>query len=321
MTEKQAHLRLLLVEAYIELVHAVDAVPTGDFDKKISGTWSTKDILGHIVSWGDEYRSEIAFFRENPMPDYGYVINKDYQYYEWNQAQADEKATWPWRRIRADLDRDRDEMTALVEQATDADLDICGIVPWKLDSVRPRPTALSRENSCTVQEMLTLLARHIKHHGDIIAKNRRGPEDDLFDAVKHNSVPQVEKLLADYPGLIQARDEAGATALHYAAHMHHRVMIRILIQAGADLNARDDRRNAAPVDWAIGYLRKDGALLAAEIDDAVYALQEKDIPWATRLITRWPALKRACDRQGKPLSAYAEAADEPALISLFRETN
>jgi len=319
VTDKQEHLRLLLEEAYNELVHAVNTVPARSFEKKISGTWSIKDILGHLVSWGDEYRSEIDFFRENPMAVYSYVINKNYQYYEWNQTQADEKDGWPWRRIRADLDRDRDEMRALIDQGID--LDACGLVPWKLESMIPRPAALTRENSCTVEEILTLHARHIKHHAKIIEKNRKSPEEDLFDAVKHNSVPQVEKLLANFPDLIQARDEAGATAFHYAAVLHHQTMVRVLIRAGADLNAQDGRHNATPGDWSIEYLRKEGALLATEIDDAVHAVQEKDIPWATRLISRYPALRRASDRQGKPLSAYAEASDDPALIALFRKTD
>lgn len=321
MTEKQDSLKLLLEGAYNELIHVVNAVPAGSLEVKITHEWSVKDILGHIVSWGDEYRREIGIFRENPMAYYGYIINKEYQYYEWNQAQAAEKAKCTWRQIRMDLDRDRNEMMTLVGQTSDQEFDIFGVVPWKLQSVKPRPAALTRENSCTIQEMLAIHARHIKHHAEIIARSRKDPGEDLFDAVKHNRVSETETLLNNYPTLIHARDEAGATPLHYATLLHHQTMIRVLIQAGANLNTRDHRHGATPLDWAIKDLRKEGALLATEVEDAVQAIQEKNILWARQLITRWPALKEASDIQGRPLAAHAEASEDNTLISLFRDNS
>ena len=266
MTEKQENLWLLLEGAYEELVHAVDVVPPGSLQEKTYGEWSIKDILGHVVSWGDEYRREIRAIREDPAPNYGYVIAREYLHYEWNKAAMEEKNDWPWRRIRADLDRDRAEMIAVIERAADRDFDACGTVPWKLESATARPRTLTRDNSCTVEELLTIHARHLKHHAEIIVKSRKGPKELFFEAVKRNQVIPIKKMLENDGDLVHARDDAGATALHHAVRSYHLEMTRILLEAGADLNARDGRTGATPADWAIEYLRKQGARLAREME-------------------------------------------------------
>ena len=113
---------------------------------------------------------------------------------------------------------------------------------------------------------------------------------DLFVAVASGNAERVRELLASNPGAAQIKDEEGATALHYATLNGHRTIAQALLEQGADVNARDERFGATPAGWAIEYLREAGGLLAIEIDDVLFAIRQKDVPWVRRFLTRLPAL-------------------------------
>lgn len=139
----------------------------------------------------------------------------------------------------------------------------------------------------------------------------------FFAAVERGDLETVRALVARDAALVSARDETGATALHYAAFNGHRAIVELLHSAGADLNARDGTHGATPAGWAIHYLRERGALLAIEIDDALFAIRRGDVELATRLVVRHPALATAVDHAGTPLAVHAAAAEDPAIERLF----
>jgi len=124
-------------------------------------------------------------------------------------------------------------------------------------------------------------------------------------------------LLRAHPELARARDADGATALHHAAFNGHRTLVAALLDAGADLNARDATHDATPSGWAIHYLRELGGLLTIEIEDVLYAIRTRDVAWTRRLVTRHPALIAATDPQGKPLAAHARESGDAAIAELF----
>ena len=101
-------------------------------------------------------------------------------------------------------------------------------------------------------------------------------ENDLFAAVRARKSELVREILQRRPDLSRIRDNDGATALHYAAESGDRDIVQILLDAGADINARDLRFNATPAGWAIEYLRQRGALLGIEIEDARRAIERGD---------------------------------------------
>ncbi len=94
----------------------------------------------------------------------------------------------------------------------------------------------------------------------------------------------------------------------------------LLLDAGGDLNARDDRFDATPAGWAIEYLRARGGLLGMEIDDLLVAIHERDVRWVRRLLTRLPALAGAADRSGKPVAEHARECGSEEIARPFRET-
>jgi ankyrin repeat protein len=61
----------------------------------------------------------------------------------------------------------------------------------------------------------------------------------LFECASRRSCRKSLDVLLETNG-IDARDEFGATALHWAARAGNRAMVRVLLSRGADVGARDD---------------------------------------------------------------------------------
>ena len=141
--------------------------------------------------------------------------------------------------------------------------------------------------------------------------------DDLIDAVLRADLKTVHAILAADPNAVHARDATGATALHYATESGNRDIVTALLDAGADINARDARFNGTPAGWAIEFLRERGALLGMEIDDVAYVISIGNEAMVERYLTRLPALRDAADRAGVPLKTLANRSGNAAIAKLF----
>ena len=140
---------------------------------------------------------------------------------------------------------------------------------------------------------------------------------ELFSVVASGNAGRVRELLAADPGAAGVKDDEGATPLHYATLNGHRGIAELLLQSGADVNARDGRFDATPAGWAIEYLREAGGLLSIEIEDLLFAINQNDVRWVRRFLTRLPSLTRAKDAHGKPLSEHAAGAGNDEIAQLF----
>ncbi|HEY3056521.1 MAG TPA: ankyrin repeat domain-containing protein [Thermoanaerobaculia bacterium] len=141
--------------------------------------------------------------------------------------------------------------------------------------------------------------------------------DDLFAAVRARDRQRVREILQQRPESAMARDPEGATALHYATEHGDRAIVAMLLDAGADMNARDLRFEATPAGWAIEYLRQRGGLLGIEIEDTSLAIVHGDEHLVRRYLSRFPALRDALDRTGTPLKMYAENSGNGQIARLF----
>lgn len=141
--------------------------------------------------------------------------------------------------------------------------------------------------------------------------------DVFIAAVRKNDVDRVRELLRQNPQLVSVRDPIGATPLHFAAENGHRELVEMLLAAGADINARDDRFHGTPAGWAIEYLRQNGALLGMEIEDVAYAIDAGHVDLVKRYVTRLPAFLTAADKDGKSLKQHAAESGNAELVALF----
>jgi uncharacterized protein len=71
----------------------------------------------------------------------------------------------------------------------------------------------------------------------------------ILQAVKNGDVPTVKRLLSEDPHLVHATDDHLKTPLHWAAEHNHQDVARMLLDAGADLEAATSW-GATPFDWA-----------------------------------------------------------------------
>ena len=137
------------------------------------------------------------------------------------------------------------------------------------------------------------------------------------DAAMRGDVQQIEELVRAHPELINERDTSGATPLHYAAFGGHRQAVQLLVQKGADVNARDAKFGATPTGWAIEYLRELGGFLGVELEDLAFAVRRGDVEWVARFLGRFPALRAAKDAEGTPFQYLAAQCGNPEIVRLF----
>jgi hypothetical protein len=139
----------------------------------VSGEWTIKDILGHLVSFGDVFREVIKVIREQDIQMYDYVIGTEDGFTKWNLKHAATKKDWNWKRILGDIDRDYLEMFALINGMSVEGLAKRGIVPWKLKEGAPKPQKISPSNSTTIDAVIKIHTHHFEHHATIIQAWRK----------------------------------------------------------------------------------------------------------------------------------------------------
>ena len=71
----------------------------------------------------------------------------------------------------------------------------------------------------------------------------------VLDAVREDDAARLATMLRERPSLVRAADQHAKTALHWAAQLDRVEVAEILIQAGADLEART-AWGASAFDWA-----------------------------------------------------------------------
>jgi len=57
-----------------------------------------------------------------------------------------------------------------------------------------------------------------------------------------------------------------------------------------------------------------------KLDDLAHVIRRGDVEWVTRFLRRFPALRAACDVQGKPFKLLAQESGNQEIADLFGST-
>jgi ankyrin repeat protein len=141
--------------------------------------------------------------------------------------------------------------------------------------------------------------------------------EKLIEAAKHGDLETATAIVRNHPELTRERDEEGATPLHHAAFGGHRMVVRLLVEHGAEINAPDAEFGATPAGWAIEYLREMGGFLGIELDDFAHAIKQGDVEWTTRFLRRFPGLRNGKDTRGNSFKLMADQSGNADIAKLF----
>ena len=105
--------------------------------------WTIKDILGHIISWNEEFRANIEMILRGEHPGYHHVIHGGDNFSDWNSRSIAEKRAYPLERILAEVERDYQEALALIERLKVGDYRKRDVTPW-MQAAQERQAVLKK---------------------------------------------------------------------------------------------------------------------------------------------------------------------------------
>ena len=82
-----------------------------------------------------------------------------------------------------------------------------------------------------------------------------GPRD-LYSAIEADQLDRIREVLTMRPSLVNAVEET-PPPIHWAIYHDKREAVELLLDLGANIELRDQDRDATPLDYAIVYARKD----------------------------------------------------------------
>ena len=172
MSSRQASYVRRLAEAHDRLRRAVAGLEVSTAGAElVIGNWTVKDILGHVVSWNDEFRFAIQEILRDRHPGYERPINAENDFDEPNQRWSAEKRSWTWSRLITDLDRDYRESLELILALRPEDDRKRGVTPWK-PAARSRPEEPMQADTDSVGTLVTYHWRHMNQHARTLEKWR-----------------------------------------------------------------------------------------------------------------------------------------------------
>jgi uncharacterized protein len=143
----------------------------------------------------------------------------------------------------------------------------------------------------------------------------RGPVDDMFVAAAHDDVDAVARLL-DAGVSIEIEDETKQRPLHVAAARNALSVAKLLMQRGAEIDPREKRWQAAPMDLAAFHGHHQMLDLLSPYSRDIYALCEGGYVDRVRAVLgERPELARATWNDGASL-LFRLPDDEDAALAI-----
>jgi hypothetical protein len=137
----------------------------------IAGSWTIKDIFGHVVTWNHEFKRAIRVILENKRLHKPMSEERNIDWNEWNERKIAEKSKRAWKRIRADLDRDYTETVELILALQPDEFRASGINAWAHSPPKEMKKVLHREVE-SVETLIMYQWRHMNQHARMIEQWR-----------------------------------------------------------------------------------------------------------------------------------------------------
>jgi uncharacterized damage-inducible protein DinB len=160
---QQAFLRRL-ADAKERLANSIEGLDEATIcQEPVVDDWTIKDILGHIVSWNEEFRANIATILTGGHPGYDHEISGEDNFSRWNRQWIGKKRSCSLAQIIADVDRDYQEAVELIAVLKTDEYRKRGVTPWKAAAAK-KPEELTKADTDTVETLLTFHWRHMNEH-------------------------------------------------------------------------------------------------------------------------------------------------------------
>jgi hypothetical protein len=153
-----------LTDAKERLIESIrDLDETTLCNEPVLDDWTIKDILGHIVSWNEEFRTNIEMILRGEHPGYDHAIREEDDFCDWNRQWIAKKHSYSLDRILVEVESDYEEAMELIKGLMPDDYRKRGVTPWK-KAAEKRPGELTKEDMDTVETLVTYHWRHMNQH-------------------------------------------------------------------------------------------------------------------------------------------------------------
>jgi len=122
-----------------------------------------------------------------------------------------------------------------------------------VEAAQPKPPTTKAPNISIHEAFkagnIEAVKQHLAAGTDV---NAKGPNAGLtpLHRAAYYGLKEIVELLLDKGADVNAKEEVGWTPLHYAAAMSHKAIAELLLDKGADVNAKDDGGDT-PLDVAM----------------------------------------------------------------------
>jgi hypothetical protein len=175
-TKRQKEFLRRLTESKERLLSVIEGLDEATIcHEPVVGAWTIKDVLVHNVSWNEEFRANIAMILGGKHLGFDHTISEEDDFREWNQQWINLKSDATLGEVMADVLRDYQEVAELIERLRPDDYRMRGVTPWKASAVE-KPKELTKEDTDTVETLVTYHWRHANEHIGEIEKWRKKRE-------------------------------------------------------------------------------------------------------------------------------------------------
>jgi len=159
-TARQAAYLQRLTEAHDRTLKAIEGL---DPNECVMGDWTVKDILGHMVSWNEEFRLNIELILQGKYPGYDHQISGEDNFASWNQDQINQKRSWTFERICEDFELDYQQAIQLILRLSPEQFRMTGLAAWNPAALEGS-SELGEDDLDSVNSLLTFHWRHMNQH-------------------------------------------------------------------------------------------------------------------------------------------------------------